>query len=97
MFLATPHRPNTQLAWDEVLLDTTKETKITYYGQLSGFSTNLVDTVTHLSHVCSNFAAKYPIMNFIEGKGFGNYGPVWDSYSMFSRYALKTLTFIDRW
>ena len=64
------------LAWEGVLLDTTRATQTTYYGWLSGFSSNIGDTMTQLSHVFSRIAATYPITNFIEGIRLGNYGLV---------------------
>jgi hypothetical protein len=56
-----------------------KATKLSYRGRLSHILSGLVDSVSQLSHVFYRFAAKYPITNFIEGKGFGIDEPVCDN------------------
>ena len=77
--MATPHRSSDRLAWEEILLDLIKATKTSHGGWLLHTLPRLVDTVSRLSHVFHRFAARYPTINFIEGKGFGNSEPVYDN------------------
>lgn len=74
--MATPHHLDDRLTWEDVLWEMIKATKTSHYGRLSHVLSRLVDSVSQLSHVFYSFATKYPMTNFVEGKGFSNYGPV---------------------
>ena len=91
--MATPHRPDAQLVWEEVLLDAIRATKTNDHGQQSSISSDFVNRVSEISHVFFRFAAKYSITNFIEGKGFRDHGPVRDDMLRYRKS--KMLTLVD--
>lgn len=67
--------------WEGILLDMFKAQKMSFSGGLSQILPSIVSSVSQLSHVFYEFVAKYPIVNFIEGRGIFTNEPVRNKYT----------------
>ncbi|UKZ77698.1 hypothetical protein TrVFT333_005422 [Trichoderma virens FT-333] len=76
LFIATPHRSSTQLAWEELLLRMLNATGISYRDRLSEILSGLIRSVSQLSNVFHIFAAKYKITNMIGKECSDEYDPM---------------------
>lgn len=67
VFFATPHQPTDQQTWEELLLGLIRSTaeSSSYRGRLSGILPELVESVSHLSHVFFQVESKYVIKNIV--------------------------------
>lgn len=67
VFFATPHQPTDQQTWEELLLGLIRSTteSSSYRGRLSGILPELVESVSHLSHVFFRVESKYVIKNIV--------------------------------
>ncbi|KAL7897256.1 ankyrin repeat-containing domain protein [Trichoderma sp. TUCIM 5745] len=68
VFFNTPHESTGHLTWEEFLLHMLRETNRSYRGHLSRILSELVESVSQLSHSFNTFASKYPTSDFIQGE-----------------------------